>query len=700
MGQRALNLLHWTWLALMLLAGVLLRTCHLSYPALTIDEAESCINAMTILNQGYPGDTYLGLPIFENTLVLPWPDGHEEYEFKDLSYSDRGMAIYHGWLPLYAIAGSYLMAGVEPDVATDPPHVQTGPEDIWLRTVAARMPAVIFGILTLAIAYLTGRTMAGRDAGSLAATIVALAPPVVRIVRGARYYAAAHALGLLCCLAVWLMASRGRWRDYVLGAAGFSLLFHTHAVTFALATLIWLGTLPIAVRRPKSIVKICTFVAALAVAVVPWAITTGFPAESSRMVPAARQLLAFPEDYFGYFLRHWKLTALLAVGAAALAGAYLLRRRLPQRVTEPLVAPAGAILLLVAWLVVGYFAFLLIVPAPSAFLWRSTLAVQVQGIVLVAILLAAGARMLHPRFAAAAPLAIGITMLALPAVRKPLETPPQWNQPVYAAIDYLRQQEFAPGTRIYASPLSHLTLTLLTGMPIQSTAPVRKRFFDNQDGELVILETAYRGQELSPQDVHSAASAAGMSLSDGEARDWAWRLSTRRLREHLIERGAYPEPPIERLPEFLEGLAEELRRRPPIRESADGRWDNPAMFRGYETDDKWGFWQVFFYRFVDPVSRSGNNLNYAGRVERARAVVLESTWVVFHASRRPPLEAPRIPPGLPGASAPREPGTKPAEPQRRAASDAPLPDSVSCAKADARVVRQLHRCGCARAARR
>lgn len=640
MGQRTLDFIHWTWLALVLLAGILLRTCHLSYPALSIDEAESCINAMSILERGYPSESYLGLPIFENTLVRPWPGSHEEYEFKDISYSDRGYAVYHGWLPIYAIACSYLVSGVQPDVATDPPRVQTTSDEIWMRTVAARFPAVLFGMLAVAFAYFAGRAMAGPDAGAVAATIAALAPPAVRVARGARYYSAAHALGLLCCLAVWLMARKGRWRDYVLGAVGFSLLFHTHTITFALATLIWLCTLPIALRRPKATAKLVMFLAVLVMAIVPWVVITGYPGEGRGLLPAARDLLDFPEDYFGYFLRHWKLTGLLALTAAALAGVYLFRRRLPERITEPLAVPASAILLLGAWLIAGYLTFLLIVPAPSAFLWRSTLAVQIQGIVLVAILIAACARMIGARTAAAGPIVVGIAMLALPAVRAPLADPPKWRQPVYVAIDYLRQQEWTTGTRIFASPLSHLTLTLLAGIPVQSTAPVHKQFFDDYAGELVILETAYRGQEIAQHDVQRAANGAGVALNDSEARDWAWRMSTRRLRNELIDRGASPEPPLEQVPEYLEALAQELASRPPQRESADGLWDNPAVFRGYRATDRWGFWQTFFYRFVDPTRRTGENLNYAERIQGARAVVLESTWVVLLAPARKPVQQP------------------------------------------------------------
>jgi hypothetical protein len=46
------------------------------------DEAESALNALTIVADGVPGDRHMGLPLYENTLVRPWPES-VEYEFRD-----------------------------------------------------------------------------------------------------------------------------------------------------------------------------------------------------------------------------------------------------------------------------------------------------------------------------------------------------------------------------------------------------------------------------------------------------------------------------------------------------------------------------------------------------------------------------------------------------------------------------------------
>ena len=77
---------------LVAMAGLGLRLLYLDAQPLGVDEAESSINALTILQKGYPANEYLGLPIYENTLLWKWPES-AEYEFRDVSYSERGFAV-------------------------------------------------------------------------------------------------------------------------------------------------------------------------------------------------------------------------------------------------------------------------------------------------------------------------------------------------------------------------------------------------------------------------------------------------------------------------------------------------------------------------------------------------------------------------------------------------------------------------------
>ena len=149
--------------ALVLTAAFAVRMFYLDERPFWVDEAESSINALTILENGYPTDTYLGIPIYENTLIQPWP-GNEEYEFRDLSYSDKHVAVYHGWLPLYAIAGSFALHGVAPDEVNGTQSIRHDLGERKRRTRAARLPAIVFGLLFLGVVFVGGKKIYGLDA--------------------------------------------------------------------------------------------------------------------------------------------------------------------------------------------------------------------------------------------------------------------------------------------------------------------------------------------------------------------------------------------------------------------------------------------------------------------------------------------------------------------------------------------------------
>src|SRR5437773_7052099 len=117
---------------LILVLGLWLRGSELAKTPPAGDEAESALNALTILESGVPRGEYLGIPIYENVLTEPWP-GNREYEFRDSSYSDRGVSIYHGWLPLYSMAASFKVFGVPPDEPATSGNLRVRHDDDAIR---------------------------------------------------------------------------------------------------------------------------------------------------------------------------------------------------------------------------------------------------------------------------------------------------------------------------------------------------------------------------------------------------------------------------------------------------------------------------------------------------------------------------------------------------------------------------------------
>src|SRR5438132_5953447 len=241
--------------ALILSAAFWLRARNYSAKPASGDESESAINALTIIQHGVPTDCYLGLPIFENTLTQFSPDD-PEYEFRDSSYSRRHVAIYHGWLPLYCMAGSMKLFGIQPDEPADTLAVRHSDREMRRRTLAARFPSLLFGMAFVIIAFLLAREIAGPQAAWAAMVVAAVGRPFVYISREARYHAAAVALGTACCWMIWRAAKHGRYRDFILAGVFFVLLFHTYLISFIVACAASLLVLPFLWRHERAALKL------------------------------------------------------------------------------------------------------------------------------------------------------------------------------------------------------------------------------------------------------------------------------------------------------------------------------------------------------------------------------------------------------------------------------------------------------------
>jgi hypothetical protein len=228
----------------MVLVALGLRGYRLGSPALWVDEVESTLNALTIVADGLPGDTYLGQPLYENTLMRPWP-GHAEYEFRDLSYSDRGLAVYHAWLPLYAIAAAFRVAGVSSaEARLGPPLQNASLADLEYWTAVPRAPALLFSPVLVVAACALGRAVHGPAVAAGLALAVATANFFVWAGRQARYYSAALALDALCGLAIWHAWRRGRLRDHALAGLSIGALFHAHSVSAVAMTAVYIACVP------------------------------------------------------------------------------------------------------------------------------------------------------------------------------------------------------------------------------------------------------------------------------------------------------------------------------------------------------------------------------------------------------------------------------------------------------------------------
>jgi hypothetical protein len=640
-------------LAAVLLWATYLRVWHLSQSLFWVDEAESTINAMTILKDGLPTDHYLGIPIYENTLTKTWPES-KEYEFRDSSYSDKGVAVYHGWLPLYSMAASLKAFGIKPDadpgdLRTYTPKVQHDEQYARRLTKAARFPGALFGTVFLVVIFFAGREIGGRDVGWAAMLAAALGERTIAMAREARYYSATILFGMLACWLIWRMLRKGAWRDFVLGGLVLGLLFHSHSVSFVVACAsLTIGAVVRfagldAAERKRFFAQLCASGAIVAAFTVPWALLTGF-LHNAGDVPKAWRHIKFPEDFILFPLGRPATLVLLGAGLAALFAVDLLRRKLPERV----VAPFGeerrfAFYLLVIWMAFGYLAFVFGMPAASFVSGRMTLPMLGPGIVLAAMLCSAIAQVvLGTRFRIANSVAAPAMLLAFLALTGGLVYTTRWlrlpdrNNALYV-INHLRNFPFRPGTRVYTTPNKHLVFTVYSGMPVQAISPVRKSFLDNYDRDVLVLEGEPLYEPPRPERVQAAAKASGLTpLSKEKSWDLSWAVMYKAVVDRTAAEVAdpHPRPPEITLPDYLRPLVadQETSTARFMKDSVAPVQKFPAMFRGYEAEvrNHLDWWPVYFYRFVDPPSRMHANLNYQNRVSRGTAWVLPIGWRVFY----------------------------------------------------------------------
>jgi Dolichyl-phosphate-mannose-protein mannosyltransferase len=615
-----------------LVAATVSRLSFAGREQLLVPEAESSINALTILERGYPGDRYLGLPIYENVLVTTSPDS-PEYEFRDAIHSDRGMAIDHGWLPLYAIAAAYALAGIHPDADDRPaPVVRHASRDLTPRTIVPRLPSIAFAVLFLWSVYVLARTISGGDTAWSVLLAAAFAQPLVLFGWEARFDSATLALSGLSGLAIWNLTRRAAWRDSL--AAGFALmlLFHTHVLSFVILTAVLLCNVPFARGRPRWTSKLLLTAVVAASGIVPWLYWTRFFHAAAR-VPMAWPLLTFPADFIAWFAARKAFVGVIGlVLALALVSMAFPRRRLARRIISA-ARDSHAFYFTLTWFVVAYVAFILMTPAAGFVNASLMLVLAVPGYLLFALCVAVAARTMTARFAAGiAPLLV-LMFLGLRGSATFVDSHPSEANGVKTFLDVASSWTLEPGTKIYAWPNENLLLTYLSGLPIQSIAPVRKAFLDEFPGDVIFVETGTAYAERPLTDVQSVASRHGVALSVEAARRAALRiqrLGARRYLQGLVTNIWPPPEPAEPIDSALLATYAEQTHRAGRASSEEYR-----LLRGFApTSRLTSHWLPVSYWFVNPEHRLGDQLNYRDRIRRATGIVLPNGSIVFDGRRK------------------------------------------------------------------
>jgi hypothetical protein len=626
----------------LLLAGCVQFGVRVLRTPLAVDEAESAINAWSILERGYPGDQYLGAPIYENMLVRPWPE-NPEYEFKDVSYSDRGVAVYHGWLPLYAIAGSFRLLGVLPPrlepgwrVTTDLPRFK------W-RTLAARAPSLVVGVLLLVVLFLAARREAGPIAALAMLVLAGQSNFAISAVVFARYYALTLLLSALAWLSLRKLAASGQWRNHAAHGVVLLALFYTSILTCLTLGILTTGAMLMADRPWLALRRWTMVVLVLAALGLPWVVFTGF-IQHLQYVPSGASLLHFPGDALTYTID--RFPHLVMVGGSVVWFLWLSKRGgggSHSYGNDQLPGDARCYALLWMWIAIAGCLWWFLTPAASLFPQRLSLSLFVPASLLTAIVIGQVSRSIAAswRSTVLAPVIAFLFLVVCGAVHLP--PPSDWQfEKLQYTFELLNGLNLQSDARVYASPGSHLVLSFYGDKPIQSLAPIRTTFLSSYPGEVVYVEGQLDWEFSAPgrDDLQDAAGKLGEILDESAARQLESQLKTRFAREQVQARMADINvvPPLEPLSPVAETAMAGVRRRAlALAAEEQERWEHVPFSRGLGVRTGADLWEVFFYRLVNPDSRRGIHLNAADRLRGANAYFIPVAQRVVFYSPRPAL---------------------------------------------------------------
>ncbi len=618
---------------LLIVAGIAFRIDDALGRTLWADEAESAINGLAILEHGLPIGEFLGEPVYENVMVKPWPE-NVEYEFRDVSYSENGLSIYHGWLPLYAIALSEKAFGL--DKLTEATDGAGLPFEIDSRTWAPRIPALIASLIFLVLIYKTSCELSNSAAGLAALTVAALGSQCISFGAQARYYSFALMFTAAGVLLLWRCLQRGGLRDFVLLGCIAGLLFHTHKICCLAFLATSAGALFFGRRRLESVVpRSLAALSVFSVAVVPWVVSVGF-LENGSSLPFAVWDLEWPADGVIYIAQRPIASALFLVGLAAMGVPQAAWRRLAVG-GDPLSPRMRAAVLLTSWSVISYVAFFALMPSASFWFSRLTLVIAVPAILLFGMAIDAIGEQLRvghrPVFAVLCSLAfLGVTgRLGASGATSSLSFS-DLNQ----GAELLSQCRL-PDSKLYATPNEHLVWAYYLRQPVVSVAAVRREFIEQYPGQIVLIDRAtLLRNPIQPADIRAASLRAGVEIPEDEIEHWIYLIGLTAVRRQRAQEVA--EAHLDgSLPDYFKPLLEQVEEFLVHPYPLPGfRLENPAMIREMPlTEREW--WQAFFLKYVDPESRSGERANYSRRFRQAAMIALGESPVVVYFSP-PPCE--------------------------------------------------------------
>jgi hypothetical protein len=250
----------------------------------------------------------------------------------------------------------------------------------WHETsdIAGRYVSALFGIGTIALVYLLGRTLYGRQAGAIAALLLAVMPYHVAVSRqilldGPMTFFATAAL---LCMAIFVQSDDRRWLVLAGACVGLAALTKETAIILVGSAFVFLS-LTSGLWRPVRYV-IAAGSAAVGLALTYPLVTAMAGGSHSGTSYLTWQLTRRPNHSFTFYLTEVPLAIGLVILVAAVLGVVLRRRGQAWRQVLLVAWVAVPFLFFEIWPVKG-FPYLVVATPPIAVLAASLLSQLIQG---------------------------------------------------------------------------------------------------------------------------------------------------------------------------------------------------------------------------------------------------------------------------------------------------------------------------------
>lgn len=186
------------YIALLIFILAVLGFSNLSEQYLWQDEAENAVIAQNILKYHYPR------ALDGSHLVI-----------SDIGYQPNHTWIFQPWLQNYVTAASFIIFGKS--------------------TASARIPFVIFGILSFLASYKLAKRLFGKKTANISSTILLLCVPFLLMIRSSRYYSLALFFSILLIISYLDYAEKKRFSALKVVLFSFLLFNSNFGIFFPLS---------------------------------------------------------------------------------------------------------------------------------------------------------------------------------------------------------------------------------------------------------------------------------------------------------------------------------------------------------------------------------------------------------------------------------------------------------------------------------